>query len=170
MSAIGKAAYDANSGNQYVKSHPFALPSPECYVLSSSARWRTQMQNESAIFVFCRMQREGPWENSEDMSTENETMKECRPCVEVQNPGQVPTRKCTKSSKRDEQQKCPQPHTYIGGVLPIAPTSTWATRIAGKRKNRSSVDNKACDTTKRNLVVSHALLSTDEHQTNQTKK
>jgi hypothetical protein len=34
------------------------------------------------------------------------------------------------------------PYTHTGGVLPIAPTSTWATRISGKRKTHSSVDKQ----------------------------
>ena len=36
---------------------------------------------------------------------ESEVVKECIPSVEVQDPDQGPTHKCTKSSKREEQQK-----------------------------------------------------------------
>ncbi len=96
------------------------------------------------MFLCCDgMQSEGPRENSEDTSPESETMKECSPCVEAQKPGQVPTRKCTKSIRREFQQKCPQPHDHpYWRSITHRSTSTWATIIAGKRKNRSSVDKQ----------------------------
>jgi hypothetical protein len=60
----------------------------------------------------------------------------------------------------------PTASTHIEGVLPIAPTSTWATRIAGKRKNRASVDNKACDTTKRRKYGMKVRLNTHNRENN----
>jgi len=41
--------------------------------------------------------------------------------------------------ERITTENVPKHHTHIGGVLPIAPMSNCATRIAGKRKSRASV-------------------------------
>ena len=83
--------------------HAFTLPSPEVIELFYAMK-NSKIKNESvnSMFLCCDgMQREGPRENSEGTSSESEAMKECSPCVEVQNPGQGPTRKCTKSIKRE---------------------------------------------------------------------
>ncbi len=73
--------------------------------------------------------------------------KECSPCVELQNPGPVPH--ANVQERKNNSRNVPHPIHPYWRVLPISPTSTWTTRIEGKSKNRVSVDNKTCDTTKR---------------------
>ena len=65
----------------------------------------------------------GRRERREDTSPESEAMKECSPCVEVQNPG-THTQMYKIQQERMTTENVPNPMNHIGGVLPIAPTST----------------------------------------------